>query len=343
MSESRATPVLLGIIAVILAAAALHLAQSILAPVAFALFIIAIVWPVQRSLEIRLPKLLALVLTLLGTLVVLVGLALLIAWGFGRVGQWLVDNVGRLQALYLQKVAWLETHDVAIAGPLAEHFDVRWLIRLLQQITGTLQSFLSFATLTLVFTLLGLLEVGTTRNGLAALARTRDGAATLIRAGTATSAKLQRYMLVRTAMSLLTGVVIWAFARATGLELAAEWGVMAFVLNYIPFIGPLLATVLPTLFAVLQYESWEMALVVFFGLNVIQFFSGSYIEPRIAGAALALSPFVVLLAVFFWTFLWGIAGGFIGVPIVIACLTLCAEHPPSRWVAELLSGKPAAL
>jgi predicted PurR-regulated permease PerM len=341
MSESRAIPVLLGIITAILAAAALQLAQSILAPVAFALFVIALVWPVQRSLETRLPKVIALVLTLLGTLVVLVGLAWLIAWGFGRVGAWLVDNVGRLQMLYLQKVAWLEGHGVAVAGPLADHFDVRWLVRLLQQATGTLQSFLSFTTLTLVFTLLGLLEVGTTRERLAVLARTHEGANTLIRAGTATSAKLQRYMLVRTVMSLLTGIVIWGFASAAGLELAAEWGVMAFVLNYIPFIGPLLATVLPTLFAVIQYESWEMAVVVFLGLNVIQFLSGSYIEPRIAGAALALSPFIVLLAVFFWTFLWGIAGGFIGIPIVIAGLTLCAESSRSQWVAELLSGKSA--
>ena len=342
MTDSRTSPVLLGVIAVILVAAALSLAAPILAPVAFALFVIAVVWPVQRSLEVRLPSLLALVLTLLGTMVVLVGAVLLIAWGFGRIGQWLVDNAARLQMLYLQKVAWLEDHGVTLAGLISEQFDMRWLIRQLPQATGTLQSFLSFATLTLVFTLLGLLEVGTTRDRLTSLARTRAGAGTLLRAASVSSAKLQRYMLVRTAMSLLTGVVIWAFARVTGLELAAEWGVMAFVLNYIPFIGPLLATLLPTLFAVLQYESWEMALIVFGGLNVIQFFSGSYLEPRIAGAALALSPFLVLLAVFFWGFLWGLAGSFIGVPIVIAALTLCAEHPPSRWVAELLSGKATA-
>ncbi len=342
MSESRAFPVLLGIITAILVTAALQLGQSVFAPMFFALFVIAVVWPVQRSLHALVPKPLALALTLLGTLVVLVGLAFLTAWGFGRVGQWLVDNGGRLETLYLRKIDWLEGHGVVLAGPLAEHFDVRWLVRMFQQVTGPLQSFLSFVTLTLVFTLLGVLEVEPTRARLAALAQTGEGAATLLRAGTATSEKLQRYMLVRTVMSLLTGVVIWAFASATGLELAAEWGVMAFVLNYIPFFGPLLATVLPTLVAVIQYGSWETALLVFLVLNVIQFLTGSYIEPRIAGAALALSPFLVLVAVFFWTFLWGIAGGFIGVPILIAGLTLCAENPSSRWVADLMSGKPAA-
>ena len=58
----------------------------------------------------------------------------------------------------------------------------------------------------------------------------------------------------------------------------------------------------------------------------MQFLIGSYFEPRFAGATLSVSPFLILFAVFFWTYLWGIAGAFIGVPIVIAILTLCEEH-----------------
>jgi AI-2 transport protein TqsA len=93
--------------------------------------------------------------------------------------------------------------------------------------------------------------------------------------------------------------------------------------------------------AIAQFESWQMAVVVFGCLNLIQFLVGSYLEPRIAGSALSISPFLVLFAVFFWTFVWGIAGAFIGVPIVIAVLTLCEQHPSSRWIADLLGGEPA--
>ena len=71
--------------------------------------------------------------------------------------------------------------------------------------------------------------------------------------------------------------MIWAFARLTGLDLAVEWGVIAFALNYIPFIGPLVATLLPTFFAGLQYENWEMAVAVFAGMYAIQFAIGSYL------------------------------------------------------------------
>jgi predicted PurR-regulated permease PerM len=149
-------------------------------------------------------------------------------------------------------------------------------------------------------------------------------------------------MLVRSVMSILTGSVVWSFALLAGLELATAWGVIAFVLNYVPFIGPLVATVFPTLFAIAQFESWRLAVVVFLGLNLIQFLIGSYFEPRIAGAALSISPFLVLFSVFFWSFLWGISGAFIGVPIVIALLTICEHHESTRWVAILLSGRDNA-
>ena len=136
----------------------------------------------------------------------------------------------------------------------------------------------------------------------------------------------------------MTGLLVWAFASVAGLQLAAEWGVIAFALNYIPFLGSFIATLVPTLFAFAQFESWEMALVVFVCLNVIQFVVGSYLEPRIAGSALSLSPFLVLFAIFLWSFLWGISGAFIGVPIVIAILAVCEQYPASRWVSDALAG-----
>jgi predicted PurR-regulated permease PerM len=143
-------------------------------------------------------------------------------------------------------------------------------------------------------------------------------------------------------MSGMTGLLVAVFALATGLGLPVEWGVLAFVLNYIPFIGSLVSTVLPTMFAVARFSSWEMVVVVFICLGLIQFLVGSYLEPRIAGRALSLSPFAVLFTVFFWTFLWGIPGALIGVPIVIAAVTLCAQHPSSRWIADMLGGEGAA-
>jgi len=139
-------------------------------------------------------------------------------------------------------------------------------------------------------------------------------------------------------MSVLTGILVWALVRLAGLDLAVEWGVIAFALNYIPFIGPFVATLLPTVFAVAQFESWQTAIVIFLCLNLIQFIVGSYLEPRIVGRTLSMSPFLVLFSVFFWSYLWGISGAFIGIPIVVATVAMLNQFPSCRWLSLILSG-----
>jgi predicted PurR-regulated permease PerM len=336
-----AAPPLIAVIAIF---AALYFASSVFAPVAFALFIIAIVWPLQSSLQSYLPKLLALAIVILVTVVTFVAFASLVVWGFSRVARWVVSDAARYQAIYDRVAEWLEGHGIAIAGLWAEHFNLRWLVRAVPEITGRINTTMRFWAVVLVYVILGLLEVEDIGRRIRAM-ENREASRVLIDGSVATAAKFRRYMLVRTVMSVMTGVLVWAFATLTGLPLAGEWGVVAFALNYIPFIGPLIATVFPTLFALAQFASWQAAVAVFAGLNVIQFVVGSYIEPRVSGRALAISPFVVLFAVFFWAFVWGLFGAFIGVPITIAVLTFSAQHPSSRWLADLLGapgGSPVA-
>jgi predicted PurR-regulated permease PerM len=331
---------MLGLCTAILVAAALSAAQSVLAPVVFAIFAIALVWPVQLTLQRRIPKLVALLVTTAVALGALAVLALVIVWAFGSVGTWIVANASELQALYLANIAWLEARGVPVAG-LIGTFDPRRAVRIAQLVLGQLQGTLTFILLTLVFVALGLAEVDVTRRQ---LERLGEGVpAALLRAAERSAAKFRTYMMVRTIMSVLTGVVVWAFAKIIGLELAAEWGAIALVLNYIPFIGPLVATLFPTAFAILQFGEWQAALTVFIVLQVVQSVGGSAIEPWLTGARLAVSPFMVLVAVFLGSLLWGIQGAFIGVPVLIGALVLCEEFPRSRWIAELMSGRDGPL
>jgi predicted PurR-regulated permease PerM len=340
MAESTALRVMIGICTAVLVAAALGAAQTLFAPVVFAVFAIALVWPLHIGLRRRVPEGIALLVTMLVTLVTLTALALMAAVAFSRAGQWVVGNAAQLQALYAVNVERLRGLGVPLDGVLAGQFDTRWMVRLAQGVLAQLQGIVTFLALTMIYILLGLLEVGPMARQLARLGERRPAALTVLAAIELTAEKLRSYMLVRTLMSLLTGVLVWAFARAMGLELAAEWGVIAFVLNYLPFIGPLVATLFPTLFAALQFGEWQTALVVFLALQVIQNTIGSYIEPRLTGARLAVSPSATLVAVFLGAFVWGLPGALIGVPILIAALTFCAAFPSSAWVADLLSGRP---
>src|SRR5262249_11001143 len=150
------------------------------------------------------------------------------------------------------------------------------------------------------YVLLGLLEVDEVRRRIETLER-RDVARLLLNGSATTAARFRTYMLVRTEMSLLTGLFVGVFAWIMGLQFAAEWGVIAFALNYIPFLGPFAATLFPTLLAMAHFDSWQEVLTLFVCLNIVQFVIGSYIEPRIAGNMLAISPPLVLLAALLWT------------------------------------------
>jgi AI-2 transport protein TqsA len=200
---------------------------------------------------------------------------------------------------------------------------------------------LAFWLITLTYVILGLLEVDDIRRKVDAL-RNRDAARVILDGSAATAVKFRKYLWVRTQMSVLTGLFVALFALVAGLQFAAEWGVIAFALNYIPFIGPFIATLFPTLLAMTQFDTWQGVVATFICLNIIQFVIGSYVEPRLSGSVLAISPFVVLFAIFLWTFLWGLFGTFIGVPIALAILTFCEQHPGSRWLSDLLGGPPSA-
>lgn len=323
------------LIAVVVTLAAATVARTVIAPLAAALLIVALIWPVQARLERYLPSYLALVLSVVVIVASFAAFGSLAAWAFGRVTRWVVAEAGRFQSIYAQMTAWLEGHGIAIAGVWTEHFNASWLLRTLQSITSRLNTTLSFWLIVFVYVVLLLLEVRDFERKAKNLRNHRLGQ--LLVQGTEQSAsKLRRYMAVRTQMSLATGVLVWVFAQLIGLQFAAEWGVIAFILNFIPFIGPFLATTFPTLFASTQFETWYPVLALFVGLNLVQFIVGSYIEPRVAGAALSISPSLILLSVFLWASLWGPFGAFIGVPISIVVLTFCALHPSSRWIAELL-------
>ena len=327
---------LLGASAVFVILLALYLGRSLFAPVCFAIFIIAIVWPVQNRMERRMPRVLAMCVTVVVTGAIMVAMASLVLWSLSRAVQWAIGNAAAFQAQYVRMDLWLQAHGLYLASEFVHNFDPRWLFAALQRLGAGLQYVASFVVIALVFVILGLLEVDATRRKFV-----RAGKVELVSACRAAAAKFQRYMAIRAVMSLATGIGVWALTYALGVDLALEWGVTAFALNFIPFLGPLFATMLPTLFAIVQLENFLVPLGIFVGLNVVQFLIGSYLEPRVAGDQLSISPFLVLFAVFMWSMLWGIAGAFIGVPVLIAAVTFAEHHPATRRWAELLAGDPS--
>jgi len=150
-------------------------------------------------------------------------------------------------------------------------------------------------------------------------------------------AAMERYLWVTTLLGAMTSVVIYAALAALGFENPLFWSVLIFFLSFIPTIGPLIGTILPTLFALVQFDSLVPVAGVLGAVGLSQFVVGNFIQPRITGDSLNLSALVILLALAVWGALWGIAGAFLAAPLTVLLMTLLSQFDSVRWIAILLS------
>ncbi len=149
--------------------------------------------------------------------------------------------------------------------------------------------------------------------------------------------RVNYYLLVKTLVSAITGVMVWAVAHLFGLELAVAMGIITFVLNYIPNVGSIIATGLVALVAYVQLGDPATTLAIFMIVGLIQFINGNVIDPMLMGRALRLSSFGIIISLAFWAAVWGIPGMFLSVPIMVGVMIVCSYVPELRPIAILLS------
>lgn len=149
-----------------------------------------------------------------------------------------------------------------------------------------------------------------------------------------------RYLNVKVLVSLLTGILVFFACLFIGLDFAFMWAVIAFILNFIPSIGSIIFFFLPTLMAVVQFlpdEQWGSITAVVVSIGLIEFLVGNVIDPKISGDKLDLSPLVIIVSLLFWGFMWGIAGMFLAVPIMLVIKLVCETIPVLQPAGVVLS------
>lgn len=149
---------------------------------------------------------------------------------------------------------------------------------------------------------------------------------------------LQRYVGIKTFVSVLTGLFCYAVMKPLGLDFAETWAVLAFALNFIPSVGSILGVVFPAIVALVQFDTLTPFLIIVLGCGTVQFAIGNILEPALTGRSLNISTFLVILALTFWTSIWGVAGAFLSVPITVCLLIVVSHIPALRWLAVLMSG-----
>jgi AI-2 transport protein TqsA len=150
---------------------------------------------------------------------------------------------------------------------------------------------------------------------------------------------IRGYITTVTAISLVIGVLVAVILWGLGMRMAWLFGLLAFLLNFIPNIGPIVACLLPIPVALTQFEDpWRIVAVVALP-GMVHLIIGNFIEPRLMGKGLELHPVTVLLALAFWGLLWGVIGMVLAVPIVATLRIVLSRFATTRPLGHLLAGR----
>ena len=146
---------------------------------------------------------------------------------------------------------------------------------------------------------------------------------------------LNNYIAIKTTMSVITGIVVTLFLSLLGVDFPILWGLLAFLLNFVPNIGSVIAAIPPVLLAYVQLGGWSATFIIF-GFLIINLVIGSFVEPRYLGKGLGLSPLVVFISLVFWGWVLGPIGMLLSVPLTITAKLALEANPNTNWIAILL-------
>ncbi|MFH1532044.1 MAG: AI-2E family transporter [Pseudomonadota bacterium] len=152
-------------------------------------------------------------------------------------------------------------------------------------------------------------------------------------------ARIRDYISVKVFISFLTGVLTAVVLFTLGLDLAIVFGLLAFLLNFIPSIGSVISMLLPLPVALMQFDGGTKVLLVLLIPGAIQMVLGNVIEPKMMGETLNLHPITVLLSLIFWGMLWGMAGMVLAAPITAVIAIILERMDQTRSIAHLMAGK----
>ncbi len=343
MNEVRADsgqPVLPSWLAILLAAAAavalvygIQAAQGILVPILMSFFIAVLAARPVRWLDAHgLPHVLSVSVVMIGIVAVLALVSIF-------VGSSISDFTARLPA-YQRSLGEALTDIVARFG---HHTPVRvedWVaqiepgsaMRLTATVLDSVKDVFANALLILLTVLFILLEIGSFPGKARVIP---GGSLRTLRDFSRFASDLQRYLNLKTAICLATGIAVGLWVAYLGIDFALLWGLLAFLLNYVPTLGSFVAAIPAVLLAFIQL-GLGTAVTAAVGYAIINLVIGGLLEPRLTGRGFGLSPLVVFVSLLFWAWMLGPVGAILSVPLTMTIKFALEASPRTRWIAILL-------
>jgi AI-2 transport protein TqsA len=344
--KPKASQMLLLFAALVIGVAGLKAAQNFFVPVLLAFFIATVSYPVTDWLRRhRVPRAIAVLLTVLVDFAFLAGVVVLGVTIFGDLQKkWDTEyyeltrvKVQEASAGIAAKLSELGVEDAgakmqeAVNENLAElrNIDFAQIWNLGTGVVGRVLSFFGTSVIVIILTVFMLLEARMFGRRFRAICEARGPNIQRLLSATKDT---QRYLGIKTAVSLVTGLLAGLLCWAAGLDFFLLWGILAYALNYIPVVGSIIAGAAPTVLALLLLGPAD-AVVVGGGYFLINTFLGNFLEPMLMGRRFGLSTLVVVMSVMFWGWLWGPIGMLMAVPLTMMVKVVLDNSDEFRWIA----------
>lgn len=209
---------------------------------------------------------------------------------------------------------------------------------IISTLASTFTSMIGNVSLVLFYVMFMLLEQGTFQKKIRAIFPDQNQRGSIMSIMSHAQEDIQTYLWIKTVTSSLTGIISYGVLLLVGVDFAGFWAFTIFMLNFIPTIGSIIATLFPAVLALIQFDTFAQFFIVLACVGAIQVMVGNFLEPKMMGNTLNVSPFVVMMSLTLWGSIWGIAGMFLSVPITVMLLIVFAHFEKTRYIAILLSG-----
>ncbi|MGF1626508.1 MAG: AI-2E family transporter [Alphaproteobacteria bacterium] len=327
-------------VVVALTLAALVVGQNFLIPLAVALIVWYLINGIARGVKrlgfgrVNIPDWLCLTLSVLLIVAFSILVGNLVSNNISAVAESAPVYEENFQQLMIKVAGWFGLNEVPTVSSLFRSLN---LGELLTALAGSVSIFIADAGLVLIYVLFLLFEQTVFDRKLKRFMHSPDREEHVRTALARITKEIEAYIWIKTVTSAMTAIISYAVLVMVGVDFAAFWGLLIFLLAYIPTIGSLLGIVFPALLTLLQFGELEPFLIVAIPLALTQIIIGNVIEPRMMGRSLNLSPLVVMASLVLWSMLWGVPGAFLCVPITVIFMIVCTYVPTLRPVAVLLS------
>lgn len=333
-----------GMLLLLLSGWLLHTGRSVLVPVAFGMVVVYVIVGLAQALE-RLPVLgrvlpvqLRYVLSIALIIYVVTALAYLVMSSRDSVIALAPQYQKSLLTIIQKGAVFLRIEGEPTWTTLrTDLFSQINLQRLLGSMVVSVSSIVASVFIVLLYATFLLLEQRTFTEKLSKLSTDPRGVQRILDVTGDINRRVGSYLALKTMISILLGVVCWAIMAFFGLEFAPFWAALITLLNFVPYIGSLLAVLFPVVMSVVQFENLGTVLWLLMSLTLAQLVIGNFIDPYLMGNSLNLSPFAILVSLAIWTELWGIPGAFLAVPLTAVIAIVLSSFRETRPIAVMLS------